>query len=981
MTEQETQAPPAASTEQVSVFVAYRRGADEGDAGAGWVLRALSEGQHRSESGIVTFKPFVDRYAPPLSDWRDTWRGELQTARGFVLVCSAGTSTKHDGQDWLYEEIDWWLEHRRTAPILIDASASAPANIPHAIHERWPHAQWLTWRPSLDAAEERRLRASLIDGVLLSERGVSFQEIRRLTLRNRALTVLLLVALALGGSFLAARNAAERSRRTAVARYLANEGYQSFRDGRFNRAAWLAAEAVDRGGAGDADGALRDSLSRLPRRVLRFDAAGVLTAVPSPRGDVFLVVRDDGVISVRRVADGNEVLQFAAEHATTAAWHPDGERIFVVGGQREVRIGRRGTLVPLPKPREPRSSGFCDIWSIAGGTARRLGGVELSGPPAAVGVLDSGARLSLIHSAYAKEVYRVTPDFSLVSETSENFTFNGYITSGMDIVSGNRQIHLTQGFMRTASDDLREIALTEDAFKDADGNVLLDKGSSVAVVDTASKQVRERVRFENTLGIVTFSPDRRYLASLGRDMLELWDRYAGRMILRRKFSGDPPGLRFSPNSQYLAVNLPQGRLAVWRLGDRPVLDAPDAEVEAGGSLEIGNDGTLLIPQGAYDDIFQLAGADAFSPFRAAGGSAVISDDGNYLAYEPAGEQYSLSIADLQTGVTLATVKGYYAMEFSPDKKWLLARATVNEDPHTFVLSVRSGGIVRDLGAGVQGASFSDDGQSVMARLYGSPLEKLSTIDVKTGNATTVDLPGDAEAVRMFESGPRAVIAEGKELQMWDVRTHTKLWTVPVDVGYGYKHAAFSPDGTLILIWNQTTCWVVDATLRRLRWQKDIERPEPIFSPNSRLIRLILPDSVLILDAGSGKERTRIRNAGTVVAEFNIDSRVIATASEELAATVWSVNDGATVARMRTDLPVREVLFDPADRYLMVFSSDTQSNMFHVHYIRLARWKTAAVRGQLCDRLNQALSKDEWDSLATNEPYRNLCPAVPVGRGR
>src|SRR6185503_13132963 len=98
-----------------------------------------------------------------------------------------------------------------------------------------------------------------------------------------------------------------------------------------------------------------------------------------------------------------------------------------------------------------------------------------------------------------------------------------------------------------------------------------------------------------------------------------------------------------------------------------------------------------------DDIFQLAGADAFSPFRAAGGSAVISGDGNYLAYEPAGEQYSLSIADLQTGVTLATVKGYYAMEFSPDKKWLLARATVSEGPHTFVLSVPSGGIVRDLG--------------------------------------------------------------------------------------------------------------------------------------------------------------------------------------------------------------------------------------------------------------------------------------------
>src|SRR5262245_48204462 len=214
------------------IFICHRR--DDGGAAARRVYEAL-EGQRvaASEATEVELEPFfAEQTSPGGPSSPDAQRPFLERARAFVVICTPGVCMDlrpEQKEDPVHGEIEWWLENRDAAPILIDAIGNGRW-IPDSIRQQWQNLQWRRctkeW-DSLDEPDLRRRRAELrhwIVGAILpgaselyvKELGVERERVRQ---RDRALldtnrsrdgfrrafaiaTALLLVSLALS-AFLA----------------------------------------------------------------------------------------------------------------------------------------------------------------------------------------------------------------------------------------------------------------------------------------------------------------------------------------------------------------------------------------------------------------------------------------------------------------------------------------------------------------------------------------------------------------------------------------------------------------------------------------------------------------------------------------------------------------------------------------------------------------------------------------------------------
>ncbi len=184
--------PARHADETLSVFIAYRQG--EGDEWAAALHALLDNATIALEDGrLGRLRVYWDKAAPTIDDFRKLWKGHLRTARAFILVCTAGTKLRRAGQrDWLFDEIEWWTANRRTGPILIDPLGGGEGHVPDGILEKWPFAQRATW------SDDANLRKRIEQGIVLSERGVRFQELSRLRRLNLGLLALLVLAVALG---------------------------------------------------------------------------------------------------------------------------------------------------------------------------------------------------------------------------------------------------------------------------------------------------------------------------------------------------------------------------------------------------------------------------------------------------------------------------------------------------------------------------------------------------------------------------------------------------------------------------------------------------------------------------------------------------------------------------------------------------------------------------------------------------------------
>ena len=164
----------------LSVFIAYRQGSSdelEGDEAAEWLYENLQDRTIAIDGKQLRLKTYWDKAAPAVGDWHAPWKGDLQTARAFVLVTSNSTDARKEGRDYLFGEVEWWLVHREVAPIIINAGDRYKAPIPLPVLRRWPNVQWINW--SVDPVHQERSIGRIVEGIALAETKVRYQELER----------------------------------------------------------------------------------------------------------------------------------------------------------------------------------------------------------------------------------------------------------------------------------------------------------------------------------------------------------------------------------------------------------------------------------------------------------------------------------------------------------------------------------------------------------------------------------------------------------------------------------------------------------------------------------------------------------------------------------------------------------------------------------------------------------------------------------
>jgi TIR domain-containing protein len=149
-----------ADLERWPIFICYRR--DDGGAAARRVYEALA-GQRvaTSDETEVELDPFLDEQTiSGGQNWHDVHRPFLERARAFVVICTPGVCMdlrSKQEEDWVHTEIEWWLENRDAAPILIDAIGNGRW-IPDSVRQQWQGLQWRRCTKEWDSLAEPELR-------------------------------------------------------------------------------------------------------------------------------------------------------------------------------------------------------------------------------------------------------------------------------------------------------------------------------------------------------------------------------------------------------------------------------------------------------------------------------------------------------------------------------------------------------------------------------------------------------------------------------------------------------------------------------------------------------------------------------------------------------------------------------------------------------------------------------------------------------
>jgi hypothetical protein len=174
--------------EQWPVFICYRQ--SDGMATA----RRLYERLHGlslplvETSGEAAAPPELDVYfdqaAPGVEDWKSIHEPYLKRARAMLVICTPGAKLVEGDDDWVHAEINWWLENREVAPILVDPIGDATRYVPEAILAKYPDAQririieneWSRFTPDELKAANERLVAQLVGGIVPSGKNFFKQE-------------------------------------------------------------------------------------------------------------------------------------------------------------------------------------------------------------------------------------------------------------------------------------------------------------------------------------------------------------------------------------------------------------------------------------------------------------------------------------------------------------------------------------------------------------------------------------------------------------------------------------------------------------------------------------------------------------------------------------------------------------------------------------------------------------------------------------
>jgi outer membrane protein OmpA-like peptidoglycan-associated protein len=189
------------------IFICYRQ--SDGKRYARWIYSTLVKSLRAGGDDALIY---FDQTAPATSDWTAVHRPALERASSLVVIVTPGLYAELGDHDWVHKELNWWLQHRNIAPILIDATGEGERWIPQKIRSRWSRTQRINLDPGLwaqsDGEDLEEIRAQVGQQILGAVSGSRFevvaQDLAQARRANRLLVAFAtaLVALVVGAVYL-----------------------------------------------------------------------------------------------------------------------------------------------------------------------------------------------------------------------------------------------------------------------------------------------------------------------------------------------------------------------------------------------------------------------------------------------------------------------------------------------------------------------------------------------------------------------------------------------------------------------------------------------------------------------------------------------------------------------------------------------------------------------------------------------------------
>ena len=816
--------------ESAGIFICYRR--KDGSDAAQWLYenlrnRIISLGAPGSTKNYK-LAPYYDKTAPAVKDWKtDVLDPALEKARAFLMVCTHEAYLRREKKDdWVYEEIRWWVKHREAAPIVVEAQDLGDEWVPKPIRERWPMIQrvriepqkWRQQKTNETQSAARNALEQIIGGIRESEYQVSYEDLQKQKTRTRQLktqrrwlvvfsvaaVLFCILAVMLGYMFRekareariqtqmaeTQRDRAEMQRRLATARQLASDALANIGSTSDDlvRSTLLAGASLSHILTAEGYKAWERTMVMLPRRAYRLEQGG--------GGKALAVNPVNGQIII--------------------AYNPFFNNLFSRG---TIRIWDRGGGPPVAEI-------TCDqsVFSIAVSPDGRL---LAAGARGKIFVWDLESREEVVQlSASAFNVLAVAfnPDGTRLA---------GDATDGIRIwnTAGWNQIGKTLP-MDTV---VHTIGFSPDGKLVAagGGNTFTDPKAGFIKIWTAA--TGDFVKYLKQSGVVqclSFSPDGKVLAVGSRGSLVFWDveswsaakTYPGTGVVSEGVASEAKNpavssVAFSPGGDlFTAMDDSAGRIFDARTLEE-ILRLPQTSKFAVFSA----DGTLLIDSNAW--VWELVpGTDQM---RFAAGKREMIES---FAVSPSGEWLAVKLhrfpnyraphniikiwycADGRTAANLMHEGEFSSMVFSPDSSRIATLINGMQSSRIYLWDVASGKqiAVIDHPPSVRLLRYSPDSALIATSSSGDVLRIWNA-----GNGQLLRETGFQAPVEDFRFSPdsrRLVVAcrDGR-LQIYAAETGSRLQSIPHQPGA--SQVILNADGSRVLSITEdreTTLWDIHA---------------------------------------------------------------------------------------------------------------------------------------------------------------------------
>jgi WD40 repeat protein len=446
----------------------------------------------------------------------------------------------------------------------------------------------------------------------------------------------------------------------------------------------------------------------------------------------------------------------------------------------------------------------------------------------------------------------------------------------------------------------------------------------------------------------------------------LWEAATGQQVpvnLTGLF-GEVKSLTFSEDGQLLAAGSDEGKVRLWGVENRELLDIELASVP----------GPIVSLTFVGDDVLM----------------GIIAEGGTF--------RWDLSTGEISASTSIPADDKRYSSYLGPQGK---IAATGDTEGQIQLIDLDSGGLITDPLHHIvpfQGNLFSIAPSPDGAILATASADGTVILwDRASGQPIMAPLLGHSSLVvslafspngRYVASGSCSVFHAagnciGGQVIVWDASTGEAVHVLEDAVGFS-QAVSFSPDSTLLTVNDCELVEVAGACLEGSIRLYDISTGQTVavysghdsfiwsaaFSPDGRLLATGSQDNTIIIwDLVTGQPvGQRLENHGGPVrrVSFSPDGHLLASAGFDNIVILWDVSSGQAIGgplAVYTNNAM-DVVFSADGRYLVSSSLD---GMINVEDVDLNSWRQRA-----CHIANRNLRPEEWDQFFGDLPYRDTC---------